>query len=139
VVVLLDATDWKSCVLRHRDMMPIVSESVVLYRAGRECDVSQSADAQSVGGYEHGELMGVIAGELRSRGMSIREYCRGGILRELEITSSVDADKGKVVIGYDGLTTWEFWSLVRNSDGVEQLVNLIVTVLTQDLTGESHG
>jgi hypothetical protein len=99
--------------------------------------MDQPADALCTGAYEPGELMGVIAGELRARGMNIREYCRGGVLRELEITNPQDPDKGKVTIGYDGLTTWEFWSRFSHGSEAEKLVNIIAAVLTQNLADES--
>lgn len=107
---------------------------ITLHRAERVHEVNQSAEAQSVGDYGHGELMGVIAGELRSRGMNIREYSRGGILRELDITNPDDPGKGKVTISYDGLTTWEFWGQFGNGAMAEGLVNTITAILTRSLT-----
>jgi transcriptional regulator with XRE-family HTH domain len=58
-------------------------------------------------GYKPGEIMHVIAGKLRARGLEIAERMSGEDITEFTAVNPGDPGKGTVHVSFDGYVTWE--------------------------------
>jgi hypothetical protein len=97
--------------------------------------MNQPADNTRTDEYEYtpGELIGVLAEELKARGMKIDEYRPGDELREFDATNPADPDKGKISVSYDFVVTWEYVPQITSRAAAGKAANVITAVLTRDL------
>jgi len=101
--------------------------------ARRRPEMNQSAARVSISEYTPGELINVLAEELRARGLKISEYRRGDELREFDVTNPGDEGKGRISVGYDFLVTWEYVPQITSHTAAGKAADVIATVLTRDL------
>ncbi len=85
-------------ILGHPGVFP--DRRIALAEAGRS---RYPAD-----GYKPGEIMHIIAGKLRARGLEIAERISGDDITEFTATNPGDPGKGTVHVSYDGYVAWEF-------------------------------
>lgn len=79
--------------------------------------------------YRPGELLEIIAQELMSQGLDVREYRHGDELVEIAVTNQSDEDKGRITVGYDGKVTWEYSGDIEDRAGIEQIRDTITGLL----------
>jgi hypothetical protein len=82
--------------------------------------------------YKPGELLELIAQDLRSHGLEIREYRHGPELVELTIINPRDPAKGRASVGYDGKVTWEHHGDTETRTGIDEIRDTIVRLLTSE-------
>jgi hypothetical protein len=67
--------------------------------------------------------------QLATRGFLIRTVLHGRELVQVEISNPDDPDRGRVILGYDGLLTWEYnGTLIADSD-VDTCADLVLALL----------
>ena len=70
-------------------------------------------------------FLAAIAAELQSRGLTVRQSERQGILAEIGASSPAHPERGSVSIGYDGFMVWERWAPAADGDRAAGIVRLI--------------
>jgi hypothetical protein len=92
-------------------------------------------DAMRAGDYRSGALLETIARELAVRGLDIREHHHSAELVEIAVTNPGDLNRGRVSVGYDGCLTWEYSGDTETRAGIEEIRDIIASVLKSDLRG----
>lgn len=95
--------------------------------------------AYQPGGYKPGEIMHMIAGKLRARGLEIAERTSGDDITEFTATNPADPGKGTVHISYDGYVTWE--SLTEINGDIADIVTSLLGPYSPpgEFAGDSSG
>jgi transcriptional regulator with XRE-family HTH domain len=80
-------------------------------------------------GYKPGEIMHIIAGKLKARGLAVTERISGDEVTEITVTSPGNPGAGTVNVGYDGYVMWEWLADVTSRPGTEQITEKITGLL----------
>jgi hypothetical protein len=88
-----------------------------------------SADELAAQSCPPGSLLRMLASQLISHDLRVREHVRGGELTEIEATNPRDPQQSRVIIGCDGFLTWERWCRFRTDQDAQAVTHTIVTLL----------
>jgi transcriptional regulator with XRE-family HTH domain len=114
-------------ILGHPGVFP--DRRIALAEAGR--------NSRPSGDYKPGEIMHIIAGKLRARGLEIAERTCGDDITEFTVTDPGNPGKGTVHVSYDGYVTWEFLTEITG-DVTEIVTGLLCGYTSAREPGDSN-
>lgn len=88
---------------------------------------------QSVPGIASDGLLRRFANSLIARGMEIRKYGHGEEVIEIAVVNPRDPDRGRTVIGYDGLLTWEYQNALKVDSDIDKCADIICALLGKNV------
>ncbi len=86
------------------------------------------------GEYKPGEIMHIIAGKLRARGLEITERTCGDEITDLTVTRPGYPGKGAVHVSYDGYVTWECLTEITG-----EVAEMVTGLLSRDTPAWESG
>lgn len=95
---------------------------------------------QSIPGTISDVLLRRLADLLSARGMEIHKHEHGGEIVEVVVLNPRDPERGRAVIGYDGLVIWEYRTELKIDSDVESNAEAICALLIGRFTSQrGHG